>query len=157
MSEIRYVNPEDLDGIKYVIDSNELFPADLLDEMIEDYFQNQESKHIWLIKEINDVPIAVCYCAPEKMTNGTVNLYLIAVHKEYQGTGIGTELLRSLKYILKEQKQRVLLVETSGFKEFRKTREFYLKRDFHREATIIDFYQEGEDKIVFWKKLTNPS
>ena len=34
-NKIRLVNRNDLDALKKVIDSNELFPSELLDEMIQ--------------------------------------------------------------------------------------------------------------------------
>lgn len=55
--------------------------------------------------------------------------------------------------LLKENGHRILLVETSGLPEFELTRKFYDKLGYKREAVIREFYQEGEDKVVFWKKL----
>ena len=49
--------------------------------------------------------------------------------------------------------ERVLLVETSGLAEFARTCWFYAEIDYTHEARIREFYQEGEDKIVFWKAL----
>jgi len=152
-SEIRDVSPNDVEAIKTVIDSSELFPSEMLDDMIKDYFENESSSDIWLTKCDGQNPVAIAYCAPEKMTEGTYNLYLIAVHKNYQGKGIGSEIMSYLENLLKKMKQRVLIVETSGLSEFELTRKFYDKCDYNREAKIRDFYQEGEDKIVFWKKL----
>ncbi len=61
--------------------------------------------------------------------------------------------------MLLEAGQRVLIVETSGLPEFERTRKFYDKCNYERAAVIRDFYQDGEDKVVFWKKLSgsNPS
>ncbi|MEM9829030.1 MAG: N-acetyltransferase [Bacteroidota bacterium] len=152
-SYIREVKPTDLDALKAVVDSSELFPSNLLDGIIADYFNNPLSEDIWLTKDEGNMPVAVAYCAPEKMTEGTYNLYLIAVHKDYQGWGIGAEIMRYIEERLRKNGQRILIVETSGLPEFELTRKFYDKCGYAREAIIRDFYQEGEDKVVFWKKL----
>ncbi|MBW4510653.1 MAG: hypothetical protein KME64_29675 [Scytonematopsis contorta HA4267-MV1] len=62
-----------------------------------------------------------------------------------------------IKYVenhLKELGERLLLVETSGLPNFEKTREFYLKNNYEKEATIREYYKEGDDKIIFRKKLS---
>jgi ribosomal protein S18 acetylase RimI-like enzyme len=33
------------------------------------------------------------------------------------------------------------------------TRRFYTTLNYAHEATIRDYYKDGEDKIVFWKRL----
>ena len=48
---------------------------------------------------------------------------------------------------------RILIVETLGTDEFLQTREFYLKNGFDEEARIRDFYEDGGDKVVFWKRV----
>lgn len=150
---IRKVHKGDIPTLKTVIDSSELFPSALLDEMISDYFSNEASTDIWVTYEQDNVPVAIAYCAPERMTEGTYNLYLIAAHKDYQGKGIGAEMMEYIEQLLREQGQRILLVETSGLPEFERTRAFYDKCNYTREAVIRDFYQAGEDKVVFWKQL----
>jgi ribosomal protein S18 acetylase RimI-like enzyme len=155
MTNIRTVEQRDLAFLQTVIDTNKLFPSDLLEGMLADYFTNPSSHDIWLTADINQMPIAVAYCAPERLTEGTYNLYLIAVHKDFQDKGIGTAIMLYIEQLLREQNMRILLVETSGLPEFEATRAFYDKCNYHREAIIRDFYQEGENKVVFWKKLNS--
>lgn len=150
---IRTINKADLPDLKIVIDTTGLFPADLLDGMVEDYFSNPDTQDIWLTKLEHGTPIAVAYCAPERLTEGTYNLYLIAVHKDFQGKGLGKKMMGHIENLLRSQGNRILLVETSGLPEFEMTREFYDQYGYTREAVIRDFYREGDDKIVFWKRL----
>jgi GNAT superfamily N-acetyltransferase len=154
MASIRKIKKQDLTHLKAVIDSNGLFPSDLLDDMTNDYFSNEATTDIWLTNEVDNVPIAVAYCAPERMTEGAFNLYLIAVDKNLQGKGIGAEIMTYVENLLLEKGGRILIVETSGLPEFELTRKFYDKLGYTREAVIREFYQEGEDKVFFWKKLT---
>jgi len=154
MSLIRNVRKQDLEDLKIVIDTTGLFPSDLLEGMMSDYFSATSDQELWLTQESHGKAVAVAYCAPERFTDGTYNLYLIAVHGAYQGKGIGAELMRHVEQTLREKGNRILLVETSGLPEFELTRAFYHKCKYNREATIRDFYREGEDKVVFWKKLT---
>ncbi|MEL6930843.1 MAG: GNAT family N-acetyltransferase, partial [Cyanobacteria bacterium J06600_6] len=150
---IRLIESKDRLDLKAIIDANELFPANMLDEMLYDYFSENNSHEIWLTGTVENKPVAIAYCAPEKMTEGTWNLYLIAVHPEYQGQGIGTAIIGHVEQMLISRGQRILLVETSGLDSFAKTRSFYKRCGYEEEARIREFYDVGEDKIVFRKSL----
>lgn len=54
---------------------------------------------------------------------------------------------------LSKQGERILLVETSGLASFTNTQRFYLKCGYEEEARVREFYQAGEDKIIFRKSL----
>ena len=151
---MRPIEKRDLPTLKEVIESNELFPSELLDGMIEPYFAATDSTDIWLTLEVDQRPVLVAYCAPERMTQGTYNLYLIAVHKDHQGQGLGAGAMAYIEEMLRQLGNRILIVETSGLPDFELTRRFYQKIGYTQEAVIREFYQAGEDKVVFWKKLT---
>lgn len=153
MEETRYVVPEDMNGLKEVLDSSELFPSEYLDDMISDYFTNPGTTDIWFIHTIDGESIGMGYCAPEKLTDGTYNLYAIAVRKEFQGKGIGQKMIKFLEQILIDRQNRILIIETSSDDQYKSTQQFYKKLGYRHEATIRDFWKDGEDKIVFWKKL----
>ncbi len=153
MSEIRNVIKEDVQGLKEVLDSSELFPSQYLDDMISDYLNNAESEEIWFTGVSDGNIIGLGYCRPEKFTDGTYNLLAIAVRKEFQGKGIGRDMMGFIEQQLREKSKRILIVETSSDPQYKLTKEFYEKRDYRQEATIQDFWKEGEDKVIFWKKL----
>lgn len=149
---IRSVTKQDVPDLKIVIDTSGLFPSEMLDGMISDSFENPASRDIWITCG-EDRPMALAFCAPEQMTEGTWNLYLIAVHADCQGRGYGTSIVDHLERMLASRGERILLVETSGLPDFERTRAFYRKCGYEEEARIRDFYQAGDDKIVFRKAL----
>ncbi len=150
---IRKVQVQDIPGLKEVLDSSELFPSEYLDDMISDYFNNNDSTDIWFTCIDNNTPIALGYCAPEKLTNGTYNLYAIAVRKDLQGQGVGERMMNFIEKLLTDSGNRILIVETSSIDHYTLTRKFYNKLGYRQEAVIKDFWNEGEDKVIFWKKL----
>jgi ribosomal protein S18 acetylase RimI-like enzyme len=109
--------------------------------------------HDWVVDDEGQGPVAVAYVAPEKLTEGTFNLTMIAVRPDWQGQGRGGTLTRYLEEMLRDRGERVLLVDTSGTPEFERTRAFYLKNGYEREARIRDYYKDGDDKITFRKRL----
>ena len=153
MSEIRTVMKEDLEGLREVLDTIELFPSVALDEMTSDYFNNPNSEDIWFTKIENGKSISIGYCGPEKLTDRTFNLYAIGVKSDIQGKGIGTEMMAFIENRLKQKGTRILIVDTSGTDDFQLTRKFYENLGYEKEAVIRDFWEEGDDKIVYWKKL----
>ncbi|GLE08536.1 hypothetical protein PINS_up019783 [Pythium insidiosum] len=99
-------------------------------------------------------PIGVAYAVHEKLTDRTWNLLLIAVHGDVRGLGLGTLLLREVERVLQQQRDgRILLVETSSTDAYSATRRFYERRGYARVAQIPAFYEDGDDKIVFHRRL----
>ena len=150
---VRSIRKEDVEHLKTVLDSIDLFPSAMLEDMISDYLVNPNSNDLWFTAIDKDIPISIGFCAPEKMTEGTYNLYAIGVHKNLQGNGIGKVMMEYLENELKKNKHRILIVETSGTDDFELTRRFYEKLDYTKEATIRDFWSDGDDKVIYWKKL----
>lgn len=149
---IRPVVPDDQPALKRIIEDTEMFPPDMLDEMIAGFFSEEGSDEIWLTHD-NDGAKAIGYCRPEEMTDRTWNLLLIAVHPDNQGEGIGAALMSHIEEHLAAEGQRVLIVETSGTDALARTREFYRLCQYDQESRIRDFYADGDDKITFRKAL----
>jgi len=139
--------------MKKVLNTIELFPSEYLDDMISDFFNNPKSEDIWFTATIDEQPIALAYCAPEKFTEGTFNLYAIGVRKDCQGKNIGGKMMDYLEDLLRKKGHRILIVETSGSPDLELTRKFYTKKGYTQEAVLREFWAEGEDKVIFWKKL----
>jgi ribosomal protein S18 acetylase RimI-like enzyme len=151
-TEVRPVIAQDIDGLRRVIDLTGLFPGKLLEGMLSGYLSGNPSGEMWLTTGGSE-PVAVVYGAPERLTDGTWNMLLLAVRRDSQKRGVGSILVRALEQALRAQQARLLLVETSGLDEFEGTREFYRKSGYEQEARIRSFYRDGEDKIVFRKVL----
>ncbi|MEO0497071.1 MAG: GNAT family N-acetyltransferase [Pseudomonadota bacterium] len=149
---IRAMNREDLPAVIEVVNSTGLFPGEMLNGMASEALDGKSETERWYVLE-DGHPIGVVYFAPERMTEGTWNLYLIAIHADRQGTGEGSKLIAHVERKLADEGHRILLVETSGNREFEQTRQFYRNNGYTEEARIREFYTTGEDKIVFWKKL----
>ncbi|MEM8909511.1 MAG: GNAT family N-acetyltransferase [Bacteroidota bacterium] len=150
---VRKVLKTDLPALKQVLDSIELFPSSMLEAMISDYLNNPQTQDIWFTKVKDGQAVSLGYCAPEKFTEGTYNLYAIGVKGDLQGQGIGGEMMEFIEQYLQQNGQRILIVETSGTPDFELTRNFYLKQQYTAEATIREFWKPGDDKVIFWKKL----
>ncbi|MGZ4036335.1 MAG: GNAT family N-acetyltransferase [Bacteroidia bacterium] len=151
--KVRAVTKSDIEGLKKVVDSSGLFPSEYLDEMISDYFNNGDTQDIWFTYSNNNQPVAIGYCVPEKLTDGTYNLLAIGVSQDSQRKGIAVEMMKYIEQLLKNKDGRILIVETSSDDAQIGARNFYKKNGYTQEAIIRDFWKQGEDKIVFWKKL----
>lgn len=153
---IRLTIPHDTSALLALAEATGLFESDQIEklaQMLNQHFSNEtDSQGIWLTDYDNE-PVGVAYVAPERMTDGTWNLYLIAIHPNHQKQGRGAVLLRYVEQMLAERGERVLLVETSGTDDFEYVRAFYRNNDYVEEARIRDFYTDGVDKIVFRKSL----
>jgi ribosomal protein S18 acetylase RimI-like enzyme len=153
---IRLTTPDDTTALIALAAASGLFDpnqTDDLAQMLDRHFSDRnETEDIWLTDYDNE-PVGIAYIAPERMTEGTWNLYLIAVHPARQKQGRGKALLSYVEQMLMERGERILLVETSGTDDFEYVREFYRKNAYEEEARIREFYTAGIDKIVFRKAL----
>jgi ribosomal protein S18 acetylase RimI-like enzyme len=154
---IRPASPSDRDGMIKLFSALNLFNTDelqFMSELVDNFFnQTLGEGYYWIINDNNDAITSAAYYAPESFGENVYNLYFIGVFPSEQGKGIGSTMLEYVEKHLKELEQRLLLVETSGLPNFAKTREFYLKNNYEKEATIREYYKEGDDKVIYRKKL----
>jgi ribosomal protein S18 acetylase RimI-like enzyme len=152
----RPIKSSDLNSIQKLFSSINLFDKDeivfMMDLVNNIISGNLDETHRFVVNEDGEIN-AAAYFAPETFGQGVYNLYFIGVLPESQGVGIGSKLLKFVENDVKNLGSRLLLVETSGLPEFEKTRNFYLKNGYEKEATIREYYKAGDDKIVFRKKL----
>lgn len=97
--------------------------------------------------------VGVLYCTPELMAKGTWNILMILVHPDHHRQGYGQALMAFTEAALTEQQARLVIVETSSLDDFAPARAFYPKCGYTETAQISDFYDAGNDKIVFRKDL----
>ena len=146
---IRPLRRDDLAAAGAVIAAVDLFPPEMLPEMAGPFLEGAEE--LWLVVEGG---AGLAYAAPERLTDGTWNLLLLAVDPAWQKQGLGRRLVAAVEAALTEKGARLLLVETAGVPGFAGQRRFYRKLGFRREARIRDYYQPGDDKVVFAKPLS---
>lgn len=147
---IRPLRRDDLADAQRLIAAVELFPAEMLPAMAAPWLDGQEDA-VWLTTGDG---AGLAYAAPERLTDGTWNLLLLAVDPARQRQGQGRRLVFAVEAALRGRGARLLLVETSAVPSFAGQRRFYTWLGFQREARIRDFYQAGDDKVIFAKPLT---
>jgi ribosomal protein S18 acetylase RimI-like enzyme len=153
MMMMRPTQSDDIPALKRVLDSTDLFPSEMLPDMVAGFLANDDSEDVWLTCENEQQVIGFCYAVPEALTEGTWNMLAIAVLPTEQGKGAGGAIVAALESHLSASRNRVLIAETSGTDDFARTRNFYRKNGYTEEARIRDFWAMGDDKIVFWKPL----
>lgn len=153
---IRPTTPDDTAAILALAVASGLFPPDATGEVagvLADCLAGANGPdHVWLTDD-DGGPVGVAYFAPERLTDGTWNLYMLAVHPDRQRQGRGAALVRHVERLLAGCGGRLLLIETSGLGRFERTRAFYRALGYDEEARIRDFYAAGDDKVVFRKAL----
>ncbi len=128
--------------------------VEIADELLNSYFDESLASGYWTYTAFTDrVAGYVCY-GPTPMTEGTYDIYWIAVDPEQQGKKIGTELLSFAESDIAKHKGRLITVSTSSQEKYGSTRSFYLKRGYHEGCRIKDYYRPGDDLVVYVKQIS---
>ena len=155
---IRPTVPADSEALVRLTAATRVFKPmeiDTLREVLADYFaENEALGHRCFTMLQDDRVVGFAYHAPTPMTENAWHLYWIAVESGEQARGLGGRLLAAVEDDIRGRRGRVLFVETSSLPHYEKTRRFYLKHGYEREATLRDFYADGDDMVVFRKRLT---
>jgi ribosomal protein S18 acetylase RimI-like enzyme len=137
-------------------DTPEFTPAEVIlaDEVIDSYlFNPEESGYFIQVAELDGrVAGYVCY-GPTPITEGTWDVYWIAVNHRIQGQGIGRKLMELAEARIRENKGRLVIVETSSKPGYEKTNAFYQRLGYIESCRIKDFYMIGDDKISYEKRF----
>jgi ribosomal protein S18 acetylase RimI-like enzyme len=125
---------------------------ELVDACLND--PNQKDYRI-VVDEI--APGEVCGYAcwgPAPLTKGTFDLYWIAAHPGAQGRGVGRALMAHVENQVREENGRLLIIETSSKESYGKTVGFYRRLGYEEASRIRDFYDVGDDKLIFVRRFS---
>jgi ribosomal protein S18 acetylase RimI-like enzyme len=112
----------------------------------------QQDYQVYTAKRAGSVAGYVCF-GRNTMTDGTFELYWIAVDPEQQRHGVGRSLMTLAEYEIARQGGRMVCVETSSREDYHATRKFYHDLGYRQAAFVADYYAVGDAKVILTRKL----
>jgi ribosomal protein S18 acetylase RimI-like enzyme len=155
---IRPLRREDKEPIERLLRATDVFSEveiGVAIELVEIYLDDPEQKDYELFSyvEESDAVLGYVCLGPTPATQGTYDLYWIAVMPEQHGKGIGSKLLGFVEDHLRANGGRLLIAETSSTPKYENTRAFYERKGFVRHARIKEYYKPGDDLVIYGKNL----
>ena len=155
---IRPLRREDRERLQVLVAATGMFTGEevaIAMELIDAVLDAGGQKDYIIRVSESDGNVEGYYCVgPTPATEGTFDLYWIAVDPARQGKGIGTRLDDHAAALVRGMGGRLLIAETSSRPAYGPTREFYLRRGYRELARIAGYYRPGDDLVVFGKYLT---
>ncbi len=155
--QIRPLEPRDRSSIERIVQnvgnfSNEEIKTAL--ELVDAWLHHGEkSDYICDVLESDkEIHGYICF-GPTPLTNGTFDLYWIAVDPAGHGKGYGQSLLCHAETQVTARGGRILLIETASQEAYAGTVRFYERAGYELVSTIPDFYRKGDDKLTYLKRL----
>lgn len=150
--------PRDLQSVIEIVESSGFFyppEIDVARELVmERLSKGTQSGYYFLFAETGEGVVGYTCFGPIPCTLQSYDLYWIAVHQSWRGSGIGKDLLRRTEEIIRGMGGTRIYVETSSRDQYRPTNAFYRTCGYRKEATLRDFYGPGDGKVIFVKILT---
>lgn len=154
---IRPIDPADTPALIRLSSSSGLFEpgdAEAIEQMIHEFHEQGTANHGgMLVYESGDDLVGMLYFAPRPFADRVWEVLMIAVDRDRQRQGIGSELLVATETIARDRNGRLMLIETSDKSDFERTRLFYRKHGYAEVARIPDYFTDGDGKASFIKRL----
>ena len=148
---------DDIHSIAEIVESTGFFydaevsiAVELIRECLE---KGYLSGYYFVFADYEERTLAYTCYGPIPGTKSAFDLYWIVTHNDYRGYGIGRSLLQETEKKVKEMGGTALYAETSSREKYISTHTFYRKNVFTETARIKDFYDIGDDKIMYKKQL----
>ena len=155
---IRPMTPKDKPAIMQILQATPEFTTGevvVAEELIDSYLDDPiSSGYLTFVAEVNSRVVGYICIGPTPLTEGTWDIYWIAVSREEQIRGIGTALLTYAENKIRESRGRLAFIETSSRTEYDRTRSFYHSRGYELVCQMADFYAPGDDKLILLKRLS---
>jgi ribosomal protein S18 acetylase RimI-like enzyme len=143
--------------IKEIVSSTGYFRDDeiiVAVELVEEWLaKGDESGYEFFFAEVGGETVAYSCYGLIPCTLHSYDLYWIAAHKDFMNKGIGRALLRETENAIWKAGGTGIYVETSSKSQYAPTRAFYEKNGYILKARYEDFYDRGDDKVVYIKRV----
>ena len=148
---------EDLTAVESIIRSTGFFydieiPVAL--GLLEEYLDEGEgSGYCFLFASDGDRMAGYACFGEIAGTEGSYDLYWIAVHDDMRGKGFGRQILEKTHETIRARGGRLVVAETSSLEKYAPTRHFYLTNGYREEGFVSDFYKPGDGRLTYVKRL----
>jgi GNAT superfamily N-acetyltransferase len=153
------VRPDDCRTVKALIERTGYFRADEIDiavELVEERLvRGAASGYEFVFAEINETLVGYACFGPIPCTAASFDLYWIAVDPRQQRSGIGRALVEAVEQRVIARGGKRLYIDTSGKDQYSPTRAFYERNGFYCDARLRDFYEPGDDRVIYAKALAS--
>lgn len=154
---IRPLIPQDRETILRILVESENFTVEEIKvalELVDIYLTDKDQKdyELFVDEEVGKVRGYVCI-GHRPLTEGTYDLYWIAVDNAIQSRGIGSGMVKFVEDHIRRKGGRLILIETSQKPSYEKERRFYEKNGYTELVTIREFYRPGDSMVMFGKYL----
>ena len=151
------VRGSDEENVRRVLESAGNFyhcEIDIAIELLDDYRQSGNKSPYQFIFADRGSEFAGFICYGEiPLTEGSYDIYWIAVRKDIQNRGTGKALLAAAEKKILAAKGSRVYVDTSSRPDYHDTHMFYERCGYGSVARIPDFYRDEDDKVVYAKRL----
>ena len=148
---------DDKENIREILHSSGFFydfEIDVAIELAQEYLEyGVESDYYFLFAEIDGKTVGYTCFGPIACTKHSFDLYWIGVHENTRGTGLGKILMKESEKIIKDLGGKGVYIETSSRDKYIPTQRFYDSCGCDLIAQIKDFYDEGDDKLIYKRSL----
>lgn len=155
--KIRELVETDREAIREILVSCVAFTAEeirvALDVLADGLAGGLDGDYPLFAAEFDDCVRGYVCVGKTPLTRGTWHEYWICVHPAAQRDGIGQALQTYAEGFVRSRGGERLVLETSGRPAYARTRRFYRRAGYRRVGRIRDFYQPGDDCVVFCKDL----
>ena len=147
----------DINRIREIVESTKFFydfEVEIAVELIAERLVKGESTgYHFVFAEVDGLTAAYACYGHIEMTKSCFDLYWLVTHNDYRGKGIGKKLLDETYKEAKKMGCTIIIAETSGRQHYAPTQAFYRSAGYTLEATIHDYYDVGDDKLIYTKRL----
>jgi ribosomal protein S18 acetylase RimI-like enzyme len=156
---IRTATPQDIAAIVGLAVKTKMFAADdapFLESNLREHFDagDDSDKELIVDTTSEDQVVGSTLWQPRAAADRVWDLTMIAVDPHFQGEGRGAAMMRTVETSLRAAAQRLLMVETSATAQYDHTREFYARLGYDEEARVRDYWEDGDDLVIFRKALS---
>jgi acetoin utilization deacetylase AcuC-like enzyme/GNAT superfamily N-acetyltransferase len=151
------VMADDVGRVRSLVASTGVFNAaevDIAAELVQERLvKGLRSGYHFILAERGSGLVAYACYGPIEGTQGSFDLFWIAVAPEEQGKGLGPQVFARAEAAMRKAGAKRIYVDTSTSDRYAPTRGFYQRMGFHEESRLPDFYAPGDGKVIYAKAL----